>query len=758
MNLTNTKIPLKHISIPELTSTEFATGLQGVIKNINDNFSILANHDFVKGDRGDSIKVIETELIDENGNLTEFGSAIVACIENSTDENLRTPIIIDGVEYNVFSNFYKNPGKLQLIYNTSDYTEDIPVGSLYYIFLDGRFANINISKATDTELAQYSDLSDTSCIIVYKYNEETKTGRFEILENAFPTVYYEKNVGLCWKINGGETGLPIQGIPGRNGDDSTLRIVKVGDLVSTHNRTYKFPVTHIFQFTEYEELNYKDPHQDDEIENYDGSSAVVLAAYDPHTPEKEPDKAFYFAKLKLEKNKTTGEKMLYAYCSTDARINMALFEEDVINAMRNISLSTTSPGTGMKGLFVPIEDLDYIGKTDENDAQSVHLITSSNISNIEGASADKKADMMIVPVKDINTLQVDEKQPLNINKYLYLKINDVNNNIFAKYKKSETETEFVNNLENAVKCKYLKYKLDFIATDINSSYFNEYTKFDGSVGSKYFGNVVLDNGDKASLNDGNTIKESLQEACPEFANKLTQDAGIYRWELCTDIHEFDIEELENAEKETKHSKTIYKFDIPFKVVYTTTVNPTIDSSIMWFNALEYNGISEDNKFIIPGWETNNVLEFNKFVPIYNIFDDFKFKQDTALNINYNINITGDNKEDEIKNLTVNGNINSKNILADNITVNKNIYNIHTPNNIKGDKGIELAQGGFTVDSNGIMNANSIEVKDTASCGILNANEVLVDTASCGNINVVNDVSNFYIGALEKNNVFNSSPS
>ena len=51
-----------------------------------------------------------------------------------------------------------------------------------------------------------------SCILVYDKdvsvtieqdgNTYTVNGGFRMLTNAFPYVYYESGVGLCWKING----------------------------------------------------------------------------------------------------------------------------------------------------------------------------------------------------------------------------------------------------------------------------------------------------------------------------------------------------------------------------------------------------------------------------------------------------------------------------------------------------------------------------------------------------------------------------
>ena len=57
MNNVTNSIPLHRIVIPELTSAEFASGLQNAFININKNFALLANADFVKGESGESVKI-----------------------------------------------------------------------------------------------------------------------------------------------------------------------------------------------------------------------------------------------------------------------------------------------------------------------------------------------------------------------------------------------------------------------------------------------------------------------------------------------------------------------------------------------------------------------------------------------------------------------------------------------------------------------------------------------------------------------------
>ena len=56
-NTINNQIPLTQIIAPSLSDVNYASGLNDVFDNINDNFSTLSNHDFIKGESGTSVKI-----------------------------------------------------------------------------------------------------------------------------------------------------------------------------------------------------------------------------------------------------------------------------------------------------------------------------------------------------------------------------------------------------------------------------------------------------------------------------------------------------------------------------------------------------------------------------------------------------------------------------------------------------------------------------------------------------------------------------
>ena len=72
------------IEAPELTSTEYAQGLEQVFDNINNNFQTLSNHEFIKGETGNSVYVRPVSLY-ENDKYTEIGEQIRSTIYNGEE-------------------------------------------------------------------------------------------------------------------------------------------------------------------------------------------------------------------------------------------------------------------------------------------------------------------------------------------------------------------------------------------------------------------------------------------------------------------------------------------------------------------------------------------------------------------------------------------------------------------------------------------------------------------------------------------------
>lgn len=777
---TNITDQLIGINVPNINESGYANQLSKAFTDINTNFKKLANRDFIKGENGDSVKIKEVDLItiDENGNkvYTFFGNLLITAISslyNNTDE-LNDIELENGQKLTWLDYFNENPGKLNVIYDSTAVTtdEDEAYSSLYYTFLDGRYANNVIGKISPKE---YQSLKDVSCIAVYDKNLNNGKGGFNILSNAFPTIYYEEGIGLCWKVYGSNTGIPVQGIPGRDGINSAVHIVQATIKESKEiGLSSEGEVTMIFEAF----YGFKSIDKVEDLDTYNNTSALILADDD----KKPAGRKFYFGSLATRKNEETGKTALYATCSTSSSINSSIETEAVINAMKQIDIFATddSASSVPKGLFIPITDEIY----DENKVkQPVHLLSATSITNEEGTtSGDYKTDVIFTPVNDYNSARIntsadaDEVTNIKVDKYLYVKVNteydSIKDNVGIIFKSFESDAPYYNNIH--------KYKLETVITSKESTDFNVYIPnpdgyFDEKYMSETYGSISLHNdpmtenkvfsdNNVAYVKFDNTVSLNHYDSMPEdFYNCLVTGKGLYKWVLCDVKHTWDVMEL-NIEEGDK-----YKFSDVFRTIYTTELTPGINTKFIWFDGFNYNNdvyhdylsdisdtysyfneyykVTETSKTgkellleikdlnidslivngkldpskkeqfesfkakaeadynalyyssdehpddfpIIRGWkyfEEFPLLQYSKFIPVYD--NDFSVDKDTALNLNYNINITGDDKNPK-KSITVHGHVNCDDLNVYNLSAAGEIKNIYTKDNIIGDNGIKLSK-------------------------------------------------------------------
>lgn len=765
---TPTTIPLTDIVVPSLNDVNYAAALNGVFENINNNFKTLANHEFVKGDKGKSVEIVEYPffypddlIIDEfivdksfqQMNLPESYRRFFDGTENYYGNLLKKAILSlsnnekdydDANGYTIFDNFTKDTaGNIQMLVNTDDINdESAPASSLYYVFTDGRFANKNLGAA---EESQYVNIKDFSCILVYTAKLKDDKGNyikdedgnfidgFEVLNNAFPTMYYEKNVGLCWKLNGVTTGIPVKGAAGKDGKDANIIIVstepfnesnELGDGVT-------IKVTGIYE-NYFGYTNIID-YSDEALEDFNGRTALVLIP-------NETGNLFYFGSLlyDIDKNDDT-KKVLYAQCSPGTSINSAITTENIINILKNININyeSTNASSGLKGLFIPIEN-------NNTDSQKVHLLSATSITD---GFDTIKSDFLFTPISDINNLSVSENNEFEVNKYLYIKI-PATHKIFNSNKSNIN----VNDFKKYNYC--LKYKLTNFIKSKESVFLNENTA-EGKK-SMYFGSglnannvtylTLFEDGDNSTtITQKKYVDKSIDTLPFEFRRRLDNtdgsSTGIYKWTLCEVKNDFDIDDL-------KYAAYSYSFPACFNSIYTTDITPSATSNIMWFDGITTYE-TKNGKTVINGWtpsfgvidpnnelNINNSFEFIKFVPVYNI-DNHKINVDTALNLNYNVNITGDEAEYK-RNLNVTGDITCDNIVIDGKLHVDSIDKVYTENDIETKGNLKLNNCQITsgnIDTTGnIKTQKNISGTDATLKGDVTAeNAIISNTINAGKV-------------------------
>lgn len=688
-NKSKNDIQLNKIVSPSLSDTGYAAGLSTVFDNINTNFNVLANRDFVKGETGDSLSTQIVYFTNDDGTLNEYGNKLKSCIIDASSEDDRKSIYDNySNEISLWDIFDTNPGYLYMMFGKNpDVVNAIeePLTSFYYVFLDGRYAT---SKLTYLDHDQYNDIKDLSCVLVYDYN----VNGFKIISNLYPTMYFDAAIGLCWKINGIETGLPIQGVQGKPGLNSPVTIVKCDELELNDDILYG-KISAIFDST----TGYN-PIKDNSIQEYEtlinGTCLIMSSSVEGNGND------FYFGTIRELNNK------LYCFCSHETAINDVIRKDDFNNAMKNISTRTINGlNDNVKGLFVPI--------TNENDhKQAVHILTSVASSKSIYDNTSNKNDLIISPINDINGIDTD-KSNLLVDRYLYIRVNKnskifENNSVNDDVYRSVFGNYGISRYDYILKYKFVD-KVNKLFQDENTTIVNpNFDIFENSHGSRYFTNrgvnygvrdnagnelnrttIKIDDNNVAYYN-GNTnvhFTEHWKTIPNEFLSALNSESGIYRWDLCDIKHDWDLDGLKNNETNDKYyySDVLSDSNNPSELVnalntiFTTSISPDSMSNILWFNGFCLderlnNGYQEDrNKYVIPGWNYElfpDVLEFIRHISII----DNAYNQNTknGLTLNYDVNITGcDN--DFRKNLYVSGNTTTDELLTHHLTLNDGKY-------------------------------------------------------------------------------------
>lgn len=347
------ELDLIPIISPSLASTEYGRDLKEQFDNINNNFEILSNRDFIKGDDGKSIdvRVIDLSLEESKVFLDKLKNAICDIKNPNTfpinikeigKDNKNQPIY---EQVTIFDSF-KNPGKLICIYK-----EDVLLEVMPYVFIDERFKHTYID-----DLEQFNDKVDYSCIL--KLGPD---GEFVSIQN-FPTLYYDTEYStFCWKINGIESGLVAKGPKGNDGKSSQLLTISInddnGDVVEVDKLTggsvYKIQKVLVSDFSTGEAsfldvdayLNAGNIIQASSYKDEDNATAIVI--------DNNVKNAYWISKVtKGESDLTDGttEYVYKVYLGDDNKISTNITLELLRDVLKEID------GNILRGLFVPALD------------------------------------------------------------------------------------------------------------------------------------------------------------------------------------------------------------------------------------------------------------------------------------------------------------------------------------------------------------------------------------------------------------------
>ena len=205
----------KKLSIPQINDVGYAVGMQELVQNINDNFAKVASLPFLKGDKGNSIEVVEEPIFksSSNNDLTEFGVALVFAIY--------------GFEVRILSDLvsYTNEIPIKGEYSWTSLSK-VSTISVFFDKVNGEkhlAVPFTFMDARKNNLQNYEDTKfrDMSTFVIGKGIKSGEKYKWLLSkEDYIPNLYYDEDEKrFCWAIGSTKTGIIAQGVEGKPGED-----------------------------------------------------------------------------------------------------------------------------------------------------------------------------------------------------------------------------------------------------------------------------------------------------------------------------------------------------------------------------------------------------------------------------------------------------------------------------------------------------------------------------------------------------------
>lgn len=404
----NNSLEIKKIVAPSLSSSSYGKDLNECFNNINENFKILSNHDFIKGDQGQNIYTEKIYLSENGVNLTDVGlqvfyavvdyilsdgtkcgelKAAIDEINNNSKYNISeiNEILSDSEwpelnpvgGYSLLDNFIADDLFFLFVKSNDPSTTNAPkvVGALNSIvFKDARFNHKDLAQTAENNKNSYTNALDTSCTIYVKECKDDSTGGTSVvygINHDSPNLYFDGNIGMfCWELYGEKTGIPAQGPGGLDGrTDSNIHIVeivatkeKLDEISNAGIRGISVSITGyqiVGEFKKLENATAEDAEKINEMFNVLDPAFVYLKN------SNEEIQGVYVTYIS-QVTASEGSLDVRVYLSEGYRLNTK-GDENIVN--------TTMNRVDFKGFYFPINK----GK---GDISTRHMIWSSDVPNL----------------------------------------------------------------------------------------------------------------------------------------------------------------------------------------------------------------------------------------------------------------------------------------------------------------------------------------------------------------------------------------
>lgn len=380
-------IQLISIIAPQLSDTQYGQSVVTQFENIDRNFKTLANHDFVKGEDGKSVKVIVIQLDKAADNTSQEHIWY-----NNIITTIGRPTSMTDEEYNsMISNI--NESYITTFQQESD---NSVIGVLPYIFLDGRRTEFDDNDFSNS----LKENQDQSCVIYWDTDNQSLNKA-----SIFPTIYYNDTLGeFCWNMDGVETEIIARGPAGSPGADSIIPILaadKNATPVTVDSVEYQ-KVTHAYINGSWVDINSST------IETYvtqlksnirsaaNNNVYISTILFDSNMlPDNSSNVVIWFSPLSIT-NISESDVLLVSMADSN-KFNVPIEDTALGYYMKRISFDNPDPVTFedlkayLRGLFIPFQK----GMTANAGA---HVIYAKG-------TGDLKKDLYVAPMADIRDVE-----------------------------------------------------------------------------------------------------------------------------------------------------------------------------------------------------------------------------------------------------------------------------------------------------------------------------------------------------------------
>lgn len=225
---------ITEIVAPSLTDVSYGKSIDQQFENINENFRKVGNHDFIKGQPGDSIEIENVKIFnyDNTGELSEIellGSNLYNALKNAVEEFAKSESsVIDNPlcsvgEFNWDDAIMKSDFNIPIVVykNSVNDTKEYVCSASTVSFFDNRFSADAIEANQNAESNIYDNgVVDVTSLLNFKKNN----GEWSCTLNlSFPRLKYKDGL-FYWVINNDNTTIKSTGIKGDRGESGIVYV------------------------------------------------------------------------------------------------------------------------------------------------------------------------------------------------------------------------------------------------------------------------------------------------------------------------------------------------------------------------------------------------------------------------------------------------------------------------------------------------------------------------------------------------------